>query len=296
MRISTSDGYVTLAVLLMAGLLAAITASVLAVARPALGVTRVGGDQLAAEGLADGAVSAAAFLLFNAQKPIASVDGMVLRLSTGDVTIGAADEGARIDLNGADETLLEGLFRAVNGQSMSAQAFAARVVDWRDEDGDVTNDGAEATEYADRGLPYAPPNLPFHSVDELSFLLGLSPADFARLRPYVTVFSGAAGVDPLSATPTALRAIPYFEEKDIERIMKLRRDGADRSEIIALVPEAEEFLLTEASGVYRVSARARLSNGYTDAVEAVISAGAEEDSARFRVVAWSSLAPGAQAQ
>jgi general secretion pathway protein K len=66
---------------------------------------------------------------------------------------------------------------------MSAQAFAARIVDWRDEDEDVTNDGAEAGTYAESGLSYAPSNRPFHSVEELRFLLELSTADYGKLRP-----------------------------------------------------------------------------------------------------------------
>jgi general secretion pathway protein K len=219
----------------------------------------------------------------------------VLHLHAGDATIAVVDEGGRIDLNGADQVLLEGLFEAVRGESMSAQAFAARIVDWRDEDEDVTNDGAEAGTYAESGLSYAPSNRPFHSVEELRFLLELSPADYGKLRPYLTVFSGSAGVDPLNASPVALRAIPYLSDSDLDRIMKARRDGADRREIIDQVPDAEEFLLAESSGVYRVTVQARLSNGYSEAVEAVIIS-PDEDSADFRVVAWSKLAPETRTQ
>jgi hypothetical protein len=106
----------------------------------------------------------------------------------------------------------------------------------------------------------------------------------------LNVFSGAAGVDPLNASLTVLRAIPYIGDSDLDRIMKARRDGADRREIIDQVPDAEEFLLAESSGVYRVTVQARLSNGYSEAVEAVIIS-PDEDSADFRVVAWSKLAP-----
>lgn len=287
---SGNEGYVTLAVLLIAGLLAVVVSGLLAVSRPALGLARIGGDQVAAQGLLQGGLATAAFLLLSADQPLGKVDGMVLRLNTGEIRLAVADEGGRIDVNAANPTLLEGLFRAVSGTSMSGQAFAARIVDWRDEDGDAAVGGAEAGDYAEAELGYAPPNLPFHSVEEVRFILGLTARDFDRLAPHITVFSGRAGIDPLTASETVLRAIPGFGRNDLRALMRARGSDESRELIAAALPVFAEYFLVEPTGVFRVKVEAGLTNGFSDTVESVIAAPQEGGSVDYRVVAWSRLA------
>ena len=288
-RIRSNDGYVTLAVLLIVGLLAAIVASLVSVSRPALGLARIGGDEVAAEGLIQGGIATAGYLLFQSKREPARVNGMDLRLRTGDIELTVADEAGRIDLNSADPRLLAGLYSVVGGTSLSNQAFANRVVDWRDQDSDVGVDGAEADEYSGAELGYIPPNLPFHSVEELRFLLGLSRRDFERLAPYLTVLSGRAKIDPMAASETVIRAIPGSRARDFQQILRARTSGRDRATLVAAMPTISEFLLDQPSGVYRVGVKVRLTNGHTDAVEAVIVAPQQGDS-DYRVVAWERLA------
>jgi len=291
-RIHGDDGYVTLAVLLIVGLLAAIVSSLLSVSRPALGLARIGGDQVAAEALIQGGVATAGYLLFAAKREPARVNGMDLRLRTGDIRLAVADEAGRIDLNAADPTLLAGLYSTAGGTSLSGQAFAARVVDWRDQDDDVSVGGAEAGDYSGAEVGYVPPNLPFHSVEELRFLLGLSRRDFERLAPHLTVFSGRAKIDPLAASETVIRAIPGSRPRDLQQILRARSSGRDRSTLIASMPTLAEFLLDQPSEVYRVGVRVKLTNGFSDAVEAVIVAPQQGDT-DYRVVAWTRLASAA---
>jgi len=290
-RTSNEAGYVTLAVLLMVGLLAAIVSSLLAVARPALGLARLGGDEVAAEALLQGGVATAAFLLYGARKDVKAVNKLVLRLHTGEVRFRITDEGGRVDLNAADPLLLEGLYSAAGGRSMRPNAFASRVVDWRDEDSDVSINGAEQSSYADAGLDYGPANMPFHSVEEARFLLGLSTQDFERLRRYVTVFSGSPKIDPLSAPPAVLMAIPGAGKAAVQQILDARKGGRDREYIIGVVPAMTDFLRDQPSGIFRVQVRAKLKNGYADGAEAVIFAPQADGSAEYRTVAWSKVAP-----
>jgi general secretion pathway protein K len=295
-RAAGSDGYVTLAVLLVVGLLAAIAASLLAVSRPALGLARIGGDEAVAEGLVQGGLTTAAYLLFAANVDSSKVDQVVLRQHTGEIRLSVADEGALVDLNSAEPDMLAGLFAAVGAKSLSGQAFSSRVLDWRDEDSDVNEDGGEASEYADAGLDYGPSNLPFHSVEEARFILGLSPPDFDRLKPFLTVYSGTSQVDPLSAPETVLRAIPGANRRDVQQLMRARVKDLDRSRLTELVPTISERLLTQASGVYRVRVDVALPDGYTDAVEAVIVGSQGGGSADYRTVAWSRLASAPRTQ
>lgn len=290
--LASESGYVTLSVLLIAGLLAAIVSSLLAVSRPALGLARIGGDEVASEALLQGGVSAAAFLLLEARREADKVDGETIEFGTGEIRLSAVDEAGRVDLNSADPTLLAGLFAASGCTSMSAEEFAARVVDWRDEDGDVSEGGAESGEYAEAEVGYAPSNLPFHSVEEMAFLLRLSRADFDRLTPFVTVFSGKAEVDPLAASETVLRAIPGATRNDVLQVLRARRSGLDRARILERVQTISSFLLDESSGVYRVGVEARLANGFSENLEAIISSPpGEGGGADYRVVAWSPRVP-----
>jgi general secretion pathway protein K len=288
-RMRGDDGYVTLAVLLIVGLLAAIVSSLLAVSRPALGLARIGGDEVAAEALVQGGIATAGYLLFAAKRESTRVNGMDLRLRTGDIRLTVADEAGRIDLNSADPALLAGLYSAAGGTSLSSQAFAARVVDWRDEDGDVGVNGAEAGDYSGAELGYAPPNLPFHSVEELRFLLGLSARDYERVSPHLTVFSGSAKIDPLAASEAVVRAIPGSRTRDLQQILRARASGRDRSSLIAAMPTISEFFRDQPSGVFRVGVEVKLTNGFSDAVETVIVAPQQGDT-DYRVVAWTRLA------
>ena len=50
--------------------------------------------------------------------------------------------------------------------------FAAAIIDWRDEDDEVTENGAEATMYSLQTLPYGCKNAPFETVEELRLVYG----------------------------------------------------------------------------------------------------------------------------
>jgi general secretion pathway protein K len=287
-RTTNSDGYVTLAVLVMLGIMAALASSLLMVSRPALGFARLGADEVIADGLLDGAIASSAFLLYLAKWDVRDVNGRTIRFEPGNVTLAVTDEASYVDLNTAEPELLEGLYKVVGGMSLDPASFAARVNDWRDDDEDVGQGGAEAGEYDSAGVGYRPANTPFRSVDELKLLLGLSREDFARLAPHVTVHSRRATIDPLSASPTVLMAVPTMTRSEVQRLVAARQAGQNREQLAPLIARHEQYLADEASGVYRVGAHARLTNGFAEAIEAVITE--PRQSADYGVVAWKRLA------
>jgi len=287
----TSDGYVTLAVLLMVGLLAVLVSSLMAISRPALGLARIGAEQIVADALAEGGLNAAAFLLFGLERAPGRVDGLLLRRQTGSVRLSVADESGRIDLNSAEPELLAGLFEAAGGSSLRPDAFAGRIVDWRDDDDEISDFGAEAGEYESAGSPYRPPNRPFRAVDQLRLLLGLSPADFALLQPFLTVFNPDGLIDPFSAPATVLRAVPEITDADIRLIMA-GRNSEDLDRFYEVIDRYSDYVRSYPSGVYRVGVAARLGTGFTSTMEAVIVE-PPDDSVDYGVVAWSRLAAAA---
>ena len=78
------------------------------------------------------------------------------------------DEGSKLDLNLATQEMLENL------PNMTPE-FAAAIIDWRDEDEEVSDGGAEADVYA-RMIPSRQiKNAPFDTVDELMMVYGADP-------------------------------------------------------------------------------------------------------------------------
>jgi type II secretory pathway component PulK len=80
-------------------------------------------------------------------------------------TYGLIDEGSKLNLNTASESILEGLPR------MTAE-LAAAIVDWRDSDETVTTGGAESETYQRRDPPYYCKNAPFETMEELRLVAG----------------------------------------------------------------------------------------------------------------------------
>jgi DNA uptake protein ComE-like DNA-binding protein len=78
---------------------------------------------------------------------------------------GLVDEASKLNLNTATQEMLEGL------PGMTAE-LAAAIIDWRDEDDEVTSGGAESETYLLRQPSYACKNGPFESVEELALVHG----------------------------------------------------------------------------------------------------------------------------
>ncbi|EPE95147.1 general secretion pathway protein GspK [Rhizobium grahamii] len=277
-------GYVTLATLVVCGLLAGIVSTLVLSAQPTLVLTRLGVDDLVTENLLDSGATASAYLLFTEDKDASFVDGRIIRLPTGTVTLQVAAEAGRLDLNASPPDLLKGLFKAVDGQSLSPDAFAARVIDWRDGDNERTPEGAERSDYRGYGTSGLPTNAKFQSVGELRFLRGLSENDYMRVESFLTVHNRSGMLYPASASRKALLAIPDMSEADATTLADLRGDK-DSDERQALVKKYEGFLTDERPTVYRVKLVAHSKSGRIGTAEMVV--GDANDSPKGYVVyAW----------
>jgi type II secretory pathway component PulK len=89
-------------------------------------------------------------------------------LSTVEPFFGIQDEAAKLNLNTATVEMLEVL------PYMTPQ-FAAAIVDWRDEDEDPSENGAESETYLQLTPAYEAKNAPFDSIDELHMVYGGQP-------------------------------------------------------------------------------------------------------------------------
>jgi len=126
-----------------------------------------------------------------------------LAIDGRDVLVSVRAANGLVDINAATAATLERVFSAAGADAELAETLAERVLDWRDSDTRTRPHGAEDIDYAQRGLPWTARDGRFVSVDELRYLLDMPPALFRQVSPYLTVFSGAADIDP-TATPSFL--------------------------------------------------------------------------------------------
>lgn len=158
---------------------------------------------------ADGGISAAIFNLTSPQPEQRwLVAGPPQLLTIGDcrVVVRVENEAARINPNLASPLLMEALLRAVGFDPDNSRRVAAAIAEWVGSSPTPKTADMLKAEYQAAGLDYAPPAAPFESIDELSRVLGVTPALYAALRPHLTLF-GPAQPDPAAADPVVAAAL-----------------------------------------------------------------------------------------
>jgi general secretion pathway protein K len=179
------------------------------------------------------------------------------------------DESGKIDINVGNEALMRGLFRSQGATEEEAVALMDAVLDWRDADSLKRPHGAEEPEYEAAGLPYAPANATFQSIEELRLVLGMTPALYQRLAPLITIYSRQAGINSQIASREVLRAIPGVTEAQIDEYLKLRELAmANKQPIPIFAPAA--LYPSFGNGVMNVRVEATSDDGSSFVREAVV--------------------------
>ena len=290
MRLGSSRGIALISVLWITGLLAVIAASFASSTRTEARLARNLVANAKAEALADGGVHRAVLGLLDPDPAtVWRADRTVyaLALGEGEVEIEIEDEDGKIDLNGAPPELLAGLLGALGLEAGEAEAIAARIADYRDEDSEAEPLGAEDPDYLDAGRTAGAADRPFATESELLNVLGVSQVLYEEVRPYVTVYSGAEGVDPTRAPRVVLEALPGMTPELVEVLLAA---GPDSDPYLAIedqgaLDELEFYLLPTRDLVFTVRALARTPDGGTFLREAVIELGGSPDQP-FLVHTW----------
>lgn len=156
------------------------------------------------------------------------IDGVPRAWTFDGYQMGVAiqDEGGKIDLNASGDAAIRQL---LNGMGPDAAGLAGKILDWRDQKGELHRlDGATTNSYLASGRDYIPRSGPFQSVDELRLVLGMTPLLFDRLAPAVTVYSGRSKVNLATAPAPVLMALLGEDEKTAASTIAARL-GADAS-------------------------------------------------------------------
>lgn len=180
--------------------------------------SRAAWAQLQVQTAADNAVQRALLSLFNPRPDLRPpVDGTEREMSIGNVTarVSIQDQTGLIDVNYAGRGTLSNLFKSAGSEPAEADALADRVVAWRTSKAIGSLTAASASDYRDAGSGYSPRGGPFQSVDEVAFVMGMTPPLFAKISPALTVYSHQASFDLRLAPEAALLAIPGMTEANV---------------------------------------------------------------------------------
>jgi general secretion pathway protein K len=245
----------------------------------------IGDTALQAEALVSASVELTAYQLQLAGDDTRPAQGSFhTRLNGADLDVTFVSETARIDINAAPKELLAGLLSVLGASGDDASQYADRIVGWRAKPTEQTASSEDAL-YRAAGRPYPSRQAPFAHVNELGLVLGLPPALVERALPLVTVFSGEAGVDVLTAPPEVIAALPGMTPLALKQFLNERGGLSDDTvAIAAALGDAKASAATEKSRAYRILIRVRFPKGGQTASEVVI--GLRRGDEPYQVLSW----------
>ena len=261
-------GVALLAVLWVLTLLALMAASLTRTTRTEISLARNLSESARAEALADAGVElAVAKLRLPAGAEGWVLDGAVheIVLEDGEIRVSVADEAGKIDVNLADEALLEALFRAAGLERDDSVALAQAVIDFRDSDSLRQLNGAEDDDYAEAGRPFGAKDSPFEVVEDLRQVMGMTAALYAEIAPALTVHARRPRPDPRTAPPLVAAALAgrTLEDTVSDENEEEPEGGAEEESLAA-------GALRSRIGTYAVHAEGRTAEGAVFARDAVL--------------------------
>jgi general secretion pathway protein K len=196
MRERREEGIALIAVLWMLILLSMMAAALCLELHSSTRIARNMAESAAARAAADAGIQRAILDLVSSPNALTQTrkfraDGTVYswRFANCLVRLSVQDERGKIDLNQAPEMLLAALIESVGVDRSRAQSLADAIADFRDADNFPRLSGAEEADYRSGGVAWGPKNAPFQSVEELQQVLGMTPEIYARVAPYLTIYS-----------------------------------------------------------------------------------------------------------
>ncbi len=247
----SSSGVVLIAVLWALTFLSLAAASFTVTMRSESHVARNLEENARARALADAGIAIGIMAMMDRdpdRRWLADGEPHLFRFAGGEVSVSVRDESGKVDLNRAPDALLRGLLVVLGVEPEEAAPLVDAIVDYRDPDQLRRLNGAEDSDYAQAGLPYGAKDRRYEAVEELQRVLGMTPSLYARMAPFVTVYSGKSGVDPRVAAREVWLALPGADAASVEGRFAAPDDGGDGSGA-AEIPGAFGLPAAGAAGV-----------------------------------------------
>ncbi len=278
-----SDGFILVAVLWILSALAGLAAIYAAYVNETASILVGRDEDLQAQELAMAGVELAVYQLTAVANSQPSHGRLNFALGNADIAVDYVAENARIDINAAPKPLLSGLFVALGANGATADGFADRIVEWRTPLSPGTQDG-EAALYRSAGKGYGPRHGPFQHVNELALLPGLPPPLLECALPFLTVYSGQAGIDVFDAAPEVLSALPGITE-DRLRVLLAQRQGVSQDVLKAQLGMAAQYVTIQPSTANRITVEMQFKSNRRVRSEAVVLL-MDKDREPYRMLSW----------
>jgi general secretion pathway protein K len=280
-------GIALLVVVWVLALLAVLIIGFSGDARTELLLARNNYESAGARAIADAGVSLAIFGVIDpAPETQWQADGRsrLLRYAEGTIRVSVQDEGGKIDLNAAPPELLAGLLRGVGLSPADAVRLAQTIDAWRQaqQQGDAAPAGRRgAARAAIRRQATA-----FRVIEDLHLVPGVTPDVYDRVAPFVTVYSGVADIDPLTAPPEVLRSLPDVNAAQVEDFLSARqRLGPAPGQLPTLTGAAGGLLAHRILQNATVISEGKTAGGTSFTRSAVVSFSADP-SAPYAILSW----------
>ena len=216
-------------------------------------------------------------------------DGNIYEISSANakVRVRLISETGKIDINKADQTLLQGLMNSAPVDEEQQTKLVSAILDWRDKDDLVQLDGAEKKEYKDAGLSYQPRNKPFQAIEELQLVLGMNEAVFLSIEPLITVYSGQQHVTVQLAAREVLQLIPGLDTELLDSYIKARLESAINNLPAPLFPSSSgQSSAAGQNNVLTLVSEALLDDESSAVISAVVKQSDETGTTPFQVLKW----------
>ncbi len=136
---------------------------------------------------------------------------------------GMMDEERKVNINTADQKTLRRILIIIAGlDEIDAQELAASIVDWRDEDSQLSIPvgSAEDSYYRNFLHSYESKDAPFERLDELFLIRGMNRDIFAKLKDYITLYG--SGKVNINTAPKKVLLVLGISPDVVEKIIIFR--------------------------------------------------------------------------
>jgi len=210
-----------------------------------------------------------------------------INASDANIRIRIFSEVGKIDINKADQTLLQNLMTFAPVDTDHQSKLVNAILDWRDADDLVHIDGAEKEEYQQAGLNYQPSNKPFESTEELQLILGMNKSVLSWLEPLVTVYSKQPQVTMTLASREVLQVIPGVDAGLLDSYIFMRLENAKNDLPAPTFPVSKrENNSADAKDVLTLVSEALKVDGSRASLSVVIKKSDNGGKTPFQILKW----------
>ena len=226
---SRQSGVAMIVVLWMIMVMMTLAASLIYATRTETSMVDYARRSAQARAVADAAAHYAVMQLFLPNKDRALKLGgapLLWEYEGAKVEIRVVGENGLIDINYASRPLLELILKQTGMDDQAVQNMLDILEDFRDVDDLKRLNGAEDADYENEGLAFGAKDAPFERIEELQQILGMTPQLYKALTRYLTVNSGAKGINPMLAPRQTLLLLAEGDAAKVDAYIQ-QRDEAE---------------------------------------------------------------------